>query len=87
MCKKYSPFPRNVRMKNLHISILSHQCVHKEKKTKEGRNLPRFSQFPLNADEPEGEQISLNFTKHFLLLTVLSSLLVQLKRTSMVCHV
>lgn len=53
----------------------------KEKKMK-GRNRPRFSQLPLNADEPEGEQISLNFTIYFLLFTTLSSLLVQLKRTS-----
>lgn len=54
----------------------------RKKKMKEGKNRPRFSQLLLNADEPEGEQISLNFTIYFLLCTTLSSLLVQLKRTS-----
>lgn len=56
--------------------------IQGKKKMKEGKNRPRFSQLLLNADEPEGEQISLNFTIYFLLCTTLSSLLVQLKRTS-----
>lgn len=80
MFKKYSPYPKKE-------SILSQQFVHKVKKRKEGRNLPRFSQLSLNADEPQGEQVSLNSTKYFIFCTILTSLLVQLKRSSMVCHV